>query len=82
MTLCNYNDKTRYMMLMITEVMYQMRWFLGVFILSLLLFSINFMKVDSNGRESYYEEEAYNDTYLNLTLTKGFMQTWDLANTS
>jgi len=70
------------MMLMTTEVMWEMKYFLGVFILSLLLFSINFMKIDSVDGESYYEEEDYKETYLNLTLAKGFMQTWDLANNS
>ena len=69
-------------MLMTTEVMWEMKYFLGVFILSLLLFSINFMKIDSVDGESYYEEEDYKETYLNLTLAKGFMQTWDLANNS
>jgi len=60
---------------MITSVFIDMGPFLIVLLFSILLLSINFMKLDSIG-ESYYE---FNDDYEGNNLMKGFKQTWDLS---
>ena len=61
---------------MIMEVLYDMRDFVLIFIFTLLIISIIFMKLDNMG-ESYYN---FYEDYEGTNLMKGLKQTWDLAN--